>query len=184
MREGLEHIWEGGTEAEWQRAFLRMTGGEGYAWVDSEEAERVAEISGQVGTELLLWAAGGYVVKVVAAPLWMAGRTARIGAWSSRILHISSRNAQKVFGKHGADFGLSGAWSPARAVEVRRAINSFINRTGIRKISGTYRGQRVIHYLDPRTGQNVIADLNGELIGAWKLGAEQLKHVLTSGRLF
>jgi hypothetical protein len=103
---------------------------------------------------------------------------------SSKLLKISERNLQKVFGKHGSDFGLVGNWNPGRAAEVSRAINSHINNPGVQVINGKYRGQDVIHYLDPSTGLNVISDLNGNFIGGWKLGAEQLQSVLNTGRLF
>ena len=40
------------------------------------------------------------------------------------------------------------------------------------------------HFLDPKTGVNVIADPAGNYVSGWKLGAEQLESVLTTGRLF
>jgi hypothetical protein len=60
----------------------------------------------------------------------------------------------------------------------------FLSRQGVQAIQGTYRGQNVIHYLDPKTGLNVISDLSGRLIGGWRLGPDQLKSVISSGRLF
>jgi hypothetical protein len=103
---------------------------------------------------------------------------------NSRILQTTDRNLQKVFTKHGSDFGLRGNWNPGRATDVSRAINSHINTPGVQAIQGTYRGQNVIHYLDPKTGLNVISDPSGGFIGGWKLGPDQLKSVTSSGRLF
>jgi hypothetical protein len=101
-----------------------------------------------------------------------------------RALQISGRNLQKVFTKHGGDFGLSGNWNPSKAADVSTAINLHINAPGVQAIKGVYRGQEVIHYLDPITGLNVVADMQGNFIGGWKLGAEQLQSVLSTGRLF
>jgi hypothetical protein len=44
--------------------------------------------------------------------------------------------------------------------------------------------RKVVHYLDRSTGLNVIADPVGNFIGGWRLGPDQLKSVITSGRLF
>ncbi|MCC6750551.1 MAG: hypothetical protein IT371_23000 [Deltaproteobacteria bacterium] len=88
----------------------------------------------------------------------------------SRILGFTDRNLQKGFTKHGADFS--------------RAVNQHINAPGVRSITGTYRGNPVTHYIDPCTGLNVIADQAGNYVSGWRLGAEQLESVLTTGRLF
>ena len=97
---------------------------------------------------------------------------------------ISDRNLQKVFDKHGDDFGLSGNWNPGRADDVRNAILDHINSPSVQRISGTYRGMQVTHVVDPNTGLNVILDGAGNFIGGWKLSAEQLQSVLNGGRLF
>jgi hypothetical protein len=102
----------------------------------------------------------------------------------SRILGFTERNLQKGFTKHGADFGLSGNWNPGRAAEFSRAVNQHINSPGVRTITGTYRGNPVTHYLDPSSGLNVVADPAGNYVSGWRLGAEQLEGVLTTGRLF
>lgn len=100
------------------------------------------------------------------------------------LLTVSSRNLQKVFDKHGADFGLTGNWNPNRAADVLAAIRRHLNSSGTQAIQGVYRGQDVMHYVDPNTGLNVITDLSNNFIGGWKLGAAQLASVLSSGRLF
>lgn len=102
----------------------------------------------------------------------------------SRVLGFTQRNLQKGFTKHGADLGLTGNWNPARAADFSRAVNQHINAPGVRAITGTYRGNPATHFLDPRTGVNVIADPAGNYVSGWKLGAEQLESVLTTGRLF
>ena len=108
----------------------------------------------------------------------------RGGGEASRVLLRTPRSLQKFFTKHGADFGLRGNWNPARAADASRAIHQHINSPAVRAIEGTYRGNPVTHYLDPSTGLNVIADPSGRFVSGWRLGAEQLENVLTSGRLF
>lgn len=103
---------------------------------------------------------------------------------ASAILQISGRNINKFFSKHGSDFGLVGNWSAARAGEVRGAINSFINSPGVVRIPGSYRGVQVNHYINPSTGQNIMADFSGTFVSGWKLGAEQLQSVMSTGRLY
>ena len=103
---------------------------------------------------------------------------------SSRILHISQRNLQKGFTKHGADFSLTGNWNSKRASEFSAAVNQHINSSGIQTITGTYRNNPAVHYLAPKTGLNVVADPAGNYISGWRLGAEQLESVLTTGRLW
>ena len=71
-----------------------------------------------------------------------------------------------------------------QAADASRAINSHINSPSVQIIKGTYRGQDVIHYLDPKTGLNVVSDPAGNFIDGWKLGTDQLKSVTTSGRLY
>jgi hypothetical protein len=107
--------------------------------------------------------------------------------WESpptRVLHFTERNLQKGFTKHGADFGLRGNWNSSRAEEFRNVVNQHINSPGVRVIAGTYRGDPVVHYVDPRTGLNVVADRVGNYVSGWRLGAEQLESVLATGRLF
>ena len=109
------------------------------------------------------------------------GRAA--GAFS-RILTATPRQLQKGFAKHGADFGLAGDWNPGRAADFSRAVNRHINDPGVQAVSGTYRGQAVTHYVNPRTGLNVVAGPSGNYISGWQLSSEQLRSVLSSGRLF
>lgn len=91
---------------------------------------------------------------------------------------------QKFFTKHGSDFGLKGNWNPAGAADASRAIHQHINNPAVRAIEGTYRGNPVRRFVDPQTGLNVIAGPGGNFVSGWRLGAEQLAGVLTTGRLF
>jgi RHS repeat-associated protein len=126
----------------------------------------------------------------VVGALWGSQRlrlafAARAGGGAfSRILSFTERAAQKGFTKHGADFGLSGNWNPARAAEYRSTINQFINRPGVQTITGSYRGNPAVHYVDPTSGLNVVSDLSGNYVSAWRLGVEQLQSVLSTGWLW
>ena len=85
--------------------------------------------------------------------------------------------------KHGPDFGLKGNWNPSRSADFSRAINQHINDPTVTAISGTYRGEPVIHYFNPATGVNVIADPGGNFVSGWRLGVEQMENLLRSGAL-
>jgi hypothetical protein len=55
---------------------------------------------------------------------------------------------------------------------------------GLKPIKGTYRGtQQALHYFNSKTGLNVMTDLNGKLIGGWKLGADQIRSLFATGAI-
>ena len=100
-------------------------------------------------------------------------------------ISISDRTLQKLFTKHGKDFGLTGPWDPSRAMDMRNAITSHLNRSSVQTIRGMYRGVAVNHAVDPTSGLNIILNATSDMIlGGWKLSDEQLASVLGSGRLF
>lgn len=101
---------------------------------------------------------------------------------SSDVLLNSSRQLQSKF-KHAGDFGVTGNYSKANAAKYSEALNQHINSPAVTKISGTYRGDPVTHYLDPATGLNVIVDPSGVFVSGWKLGPQQLQNVLSHGGL-
>ena len=79
---------------------------------------------------------------------------------------------------------MAGNWNLSRSADVSRFIHQHINDPMVRVIEGTYRGNAVMHYLDTRTSLNVIAGSDGRFVGGWRLGADQLRSVMTTGRLF
>jgi len=107
--------------------------------------------------------------------------TANNAQKSSRVLLNTVEQLQAKF-KHAIDFGVKGNYSKSTAVEFSAALNQHINAA--RVIQGTYKGQAVIHYLNPTTGVNVITKITGEFISGWKLGAGQLQGVLKNGTLW
>ena len=100
----------------------------------------------------------------------------------SSVLLNTSRQLQAKF-KHAGDFGVLGNYSKANAGKFSSAINQHINSAGVQTINGTYRGQSVIHYLNPNTGLNVISNPAGQFISGWKLNPAQLQNVLKHGGL-
>jgi hypothetical protein len=134
----------------------------------------------------------GLVPNYLDADLLMLGRGFLTGgagtaaAPSSRFAPIAERQAAKFFMKagHGESFGLTGAWNASRAAEVSSVINRHINSDAVLQIAGTYRGNAVTHFVQPSSGLNIFLDASGGFGGGWKLGANQLQSVLTTGRLF
>ena len=101
---------------------------------------------------------------------------------TSRVLQTSSQQLQAKF-KHAAAFGVTGNYSKANAVQFSRAINQHVNSPGVQVIYGTYHRQPVIHFLDPSTRLNVIADRAGHFISGWRLNTDQIMNVLKHGGL-
>jgi hypothetical protein len=102
---------------------------------------------------------------------------------SSRVLMMRSAQLQSKF-KHAADFGLIGNYNKANAAKFSAAINQHINSPAVQVIKGTYKGNKVIHYLNSFTGVNVISSPTGEFISGWKLGSGQFQGVLKNGTLW
>jgi hypothetical protein len=60
--------------------------------------------------------------------------------------------------KHAEDFGVQGTWNETTAQEYEAAIQRHVNDPATQTIKGTYRGQSVIHHVNPQTGLNVMTD--------------------------
>ncbi|RYY72835.1 MAG: hypothetical protein EOO52_20275 [Gammaproteobacteria bacterium] len=110
---------------------------------------------------------------------WWSGGAAKT---SSNVLLSTSKQLQAKF-KHAVDFGVVGNYSKANAGKFSSAINQHINSAGVQTIKGTYRGQSVIHYLNPNTGLNVISSPSGQFMSGWTLNPAQLQNVLKHGGL-
>jgi hypothetical protein len=95
---------------------------------------------------------------------------------------IDPKQLNKKF-KHADDFGVEGNNNHANREKFQEAIENHVDSPGTQKIEGTYRGDPVIHYVDPATGRNVMTDRNGNFLSAWKLSAGQLQNVTERGSL-
>ena len=101
---------------------------------------------------------------------------------TNRSLDISTKQLQKKF-KHASNFGVNGNYNSSNAQQFENAVQNHVLSPKVKPISGTYKGQPVTHYLDPKTGLNVIKDSNGKFVSGWKLGSAQLENVLKHGGL-
>ncbi|MBX7151975.1 hypothetical protein K1X84_10070 [bacterium] len=137
-----------------------------------------------VGVAVYETTTDGPSVSTLTAAIPFIGKPAKL---ASNVLKFPSLPAvQKFFTKagHGIELGLKGNWNPAQAAATRSAINQFINSPSVITIQGVYRGNPVIHYVNPSTGMNIMSDQVGNFVGGWRLEADQLKSILTSGRLW
>jgi hypothetical protein len=98
-------------------------------------------------------------------------------------MSFGRRQLQSKF-KHAGDFGVVGnANSDEALAAFSSAIQGHVDGAGTQAIRGTFRGQSVVHHVDPSTGLNVIQRESGGFLSGWRLSEEQLEHVLTTGNL-
>ena len=97
-------------------------------------------------------------------------------------LHIRPHQLQAKF-KHATDFGIVANFSRVTSAQYEAAIRSHVTSPKTQIISGTYRGQPVLHYLDSSTRLNVIADPSDNYVSGWKLSPAQLANLLQRGSL-
>jgi hypothetical protein len=102
--------------------------------------------------------------------------------FASRVVQYPPQNLQHAF-KHAKDFGITSNWSKAAGEAFRKALEAHVRDPGTLVRNGWYHGQRVTHFFNPRTGLNVIRDLNGNVVSGWRLSPGQLWHLLRTGKL-
>ncbi len=111
-----------------------------------------------------------------------AGKKAAKAAGSTPLLPMTTKQLQRKY-KHAADFGVVGNYNRANGEMFADAITRHVSGPGTKKISGTYRGNPVTHYVDSQTGLNVIVDASGNFLSGWKLNPAQLQNILRHGGL-
>ena len=75
-----------------------------------------------------------------------------------------------------------GTWQGVGAFQ--QVLRAHVNNPAISHIPGTYRTtKQVIHHFDPASHLDVMVDLAGDLVGAWKLSAIQEQHLSRSGNI-
>jgi hypothetical protein len=96
-----------------------------------------------------------------------------------RPFSFEQNRLQHAFSRHGKNFNITSKWNKKTASEFEELLKNHVQRTD--PIRGTHRGvQQVIHYFDPVIHLNVITELDGNLVGAWKLSADQIKYLLST----
>ena len=85
--------------------------------------------------------------------------------------------------KHSPDFNIKGSPSSGQIPSYQDKLQQHVNSEKIVIIAGTYRKAPVVHYLDPESKVNVIADTNGRFVSGWKLNDAQFENVKSRGSL-
>jgi hypothetical protein len=98
-------------------------------------------------------------------------------------LSASTSKLQHTYSEHASDFGYSGNWNKATGESFEDTLSEHIDDPDTSRIVGTYRGDPVIHNVNPATGLDVIQSPSGGLISGWRLNSQQLSNVLTRGSL-
>ncbi|MFQ6145816.1 RICIN domain-containing protein [Streptomyces seoulensis] len=98
--------------------------------------------------------------------------------------HYMSLNNEGVM--HAVDFGITGSYNKVNAQAFIVTIEQFVKNPGTRQITGTYRGQAAIHYVDD-TGLHASFAADGpnvgEYLGGWRSTGDQLTYLLRDGKL-
>jgi hypothetical protein len=85
--------------------------------------------------------------------------------------------------KHADAFGLPKNYNSRNAKPYYDALQKHIKSPATQVIKGTYRGQKVTHFYNPRTGINVIVRENGEFLSVWVLKPERAQILIRTGKL-
>jgi len=85
--------------------------------------------------------------------------------------------------KHASDFGLPPNSNAANGARFEQTLRAHVEATSTLRIVGTYRGQPVVHYLDPTTRLNVMTDPGGRFISGWRLETPQFRNLWQRGSL-
>ncbi|MFC8831527.1 colicin D domain-containing protein [Streptomyces sp. NPDC057137] len=96
---------------------------------------------------------------------------------------IDAVQLKKKYNKHAADFGLPKNYNFKNGEKWADVIREHVNSSETFRLGGTYRGDDVVHHLNPSTGLNVMHTVNGQFISGWKLNPQQLNNVLMRGSL-
>jgi hypothetical protein len=88
---------------------------------------------------------------------------------------------EALFGKHAADFGLTGNWKKTAAEAMERAIRALVNKAT--PIPGKYRGTPGTYWYDSATDLFVFVDQAMNVVAGWKLSAPRKASLLTKRRV-
>ena len=80
-------------------------------------------------------------------------------------------------------YGAVGKYSRQQATIFERVIRAHVEDETTLMIPGTYRGELVMHFVNPQTGLHVMRDMQGAFVSGWRLTLAQLTNVLVRGSL-
>lgn len=84
---------------------------------------------------------------------------------------------------HAKDFGVLGNWNKQMAQKVEQAIRAHCAAPETLMISGYYRGQPALFFVNPNTRLAAIFDSSGNYITGFVLSEKQAQYLFTSGRV-
>lgn len=88
---------------------------------------------------------------------------------------------------HASQFGVDGPYNKANGQAFISAIEQFTKSPDTEIISGTFRGQPAIHYVNPETGPHASFAASGpnvgQYLGGWQSSGDQLAYLLYNGVL-
>ena len=94
---------------------------------------------------------------------------------------FEKKQLQKKF-EHAKDFGVEGNYSPANRDLYQKKLIEHMKST--HACLGTYRGQDVYHYYNPKTDLNVMVNRsNNKFISGWRLSPEQILNMKNNGNI-
>jgi hypothetical protein len=107
--------------------------------------------------------------------------TRTIGS-GDRAMTLTPIQLQAKF-KHAAKFGVTGNYNKKNVEAFVAALQTHLGDPDTIIIQGTYRGDCVTHFYNPKTQLNVIRNPQGEFVSGFRLNDEQAMNVSTRGSL-
>lgn len=105
-----------------------------------------------------------------------------MGISEDRSIHFRARQLQHTF-RHASSFGVLDKMNSKSLRAFRLAVIRHVESSHTEMREGYYRNHPVTHFVDPRTGLNVMRLPTGEYLSAWCLSVAQLRYVLHTGKL-
>ncbi len=163
-------------------------------WVDAgklEVGEKIRTASDEPATVL------GFTVEATPTPMWditvddahsfFVGEAVVVVhncGNASDGMSFDDRQLQSAMSQHGPDIGSPKAsGTPQQRMDYMSALVEHVDDAATQEISGTFRGNPVIHFVNPRSGFNLMTNRDRGFISAWQLNPTQLLNVLTRGSL-
>ncbi|WP_373925191.1 colicin D domain-containing protein [Duganella sp. sic0402] len=101
---------------------------------------------------------------------------------NNRHLYFSHRQLRHAY-KHAHCLGIAGQASNVTLDAFRLALTRHVQSLDTRLVQGSFRGIPVTHFVNFRTGLNVMRDSRGYFLSVWILSAVQMMHMVNGGKL-